>query len=30
MYGIYRTMLAFWVMIFHLLPVPVIGGYAVF
>ncbi len=30
MFGFYRTMLALWVMIFHLLTVPLIGQYAVF
>jgi len=30
MFGLYRTMLAIWVMIFHLVSVPVIGKYAVF
>ncbi|WXG52262.1 MAG: hypothetical protein RNU03_15995 [Candidatus Sedimenticola sp. (ex Thyasira tokunagai)] len=30
MFGLYRTGLALWVMIFHLLDIPVIGPYAVF
>ena len=30
MFGFYRTMLALWVMIFHLLSIPIIGPYAVF
>ena len=30
MFGLFRTMLALWVMIFHLLDIPVIGPYAVF
>lgn len=30
MFGAYRTMLAIWVMAYHLLKIPTIGGYAVF
>jgi peptidoglycan/LPS O-acetylase OafA/YrhL len=30
MFGFFRTMLALWVMIFHLLDIPIIGPYAVF
>jgi len=30
MFGFFRTMLALWVMMFHLLGIPVIGPYAVF
>jgi len=30
MFGLFRTMLALWVMIFHLLGIPIIGTYAVF
>ena len=30
MFGILRTYLAFWVVIFHLLNIPILGGYAVY
>ena len=30
MFGFYRTMLAIWVMVFHLLDIPIIGPYAVY
>jgi len=30
MFGLFRTMLALWVMVFHLVDIPVIGPYAVF
>lgn len=30
MFGLFRTMLAIWVMVFHLVDIPVIGNYAVF